>query len=282
MALDKTKVKRIVALALKEDIGKGDLTSESIVPDEMRALALIHAQETGVLAGIEVAAAVFQALDEKIEFTPRIEDGGWLEPGAVIATVLGSARTCLAGERTCLNFLQRLSGIATLTRKFVDAVSGTQAQILDTRKTTPGLRYLEKYAVTVGGGHNHRFGLYDMILVKDNHIQLAGSVTRAVKLALDGWRGPRVLIEVEVKNVHELREALELDVDRIMLDNMNVAQLAEAVTIAGKRVKLEASGGISLDNVAQVAGTGVDYISVGELTHSSPALNLNMKTKSIG
>lgn len=279
--LNTKQVQKIVAAALKEDLGKGDITSAAIVPESMRGLALIFAQEEGVLAGSEVARIVFEAVDPAVEFTVRMRDGERFERGAVVATVMGSSRTCLAGERTALNFLQRLSGIATLTRRFVEAVAGTQAVILDTRKTTPGMRILEKYAVRVGGGANHRQGLFDMILIKDNHIQLIGSVTQAVQLAL-AKRGRRMLVEVEVKTINELREALALGVDRIMLDNMNVRQIAEAVQITAGRVKLEASGGIALDNVAQVAGTGVDYISVGELTHSAPALNLNMKIKSIG
>ncbi len=282
MELNRATIKKIVEIALKEDVGRGDITSNVIVPEGHKALGLIFSREDGILAGIEVARTVFEKIDENIKFDARLQDGDRVEDGVVIATVTGSARSCLLGERLCLNFLQRLSGIATLTRKFVDAVSGTKAKILDTRKTTPGLRYLEKYAVRVGGGINHRFGLYDMILIKDNHIQMAGSVTQAIKLAMSSTKRKKCLIEVEVKNISEFKEALAFNVDRIMLDNMNVQQIAEAVRLARGKVELEASGGITLENINEIAMTGVDYISVGELTHSARSLNFNMKLKSLG
>ncbi len=279
MKLVKTRIKKIVRAALKEDVGKGDITSNFIISEAVRALGLIFARQSGILAGLDIAATVFETLDDKIEFMPRMKDGDQLEEGVVVATAVGSAQTCLAAERTCLNFLQRLSGIATLTDKFVKAVSETNAKILDTRKTTPGLRYLEKYAVSVGGGHNHRFGLYDMVLIKNNHIQLAGSVTEAVNRVRQ--KNKKLFIEIEVKNLDELREALNLDVNRIMLDNMNIGQMSEAVNIVQGKVELEASGGVNLDNVAEIAQTGVNYISIGELTHSAPSLNFNMQIKSL-
>lgn len=277
MDLDPHKLKKIVQVALKEDIGKGDITSNSVIPLEMRGLGLIFAQEDGILAGLGVARMVFESIDEEIEFAPKMKDGDRIEKGMVVATVIGSARTCLTGERVALNFLQRLSGIATLTNKFVNAIVGTKAKILDTRKTTPGLRELEKYAVTVGGGFNHRFGLYDQVLIKDNHIQMAGSISAAVKMV----KAKKKFIEVEVKTLDEFRESMHLGINRIMLDNMNPSQIREAVRLSQGKIELEASGGVNLDNVAEIAETGVDYISIGELTHSAPSLDFNMRTKSL-
>jgi len=245
-----------------------------VLPADLVLHGRICAKAPGVVAGLPVAEAVFSRVDGSLRFMPRVEDGDTVAPGDVVAEVEGPARGMLAAERIALNFLQRLSGIATLTRAFVDAVAGTQATILDTRKTHPGYRVLEKYAVRMGGGQNHRTGLYDMILIKDNHIEAAGSITAAVERACAAY--PDLLVEVEVKNLDELHEALPLDVDRIMLDNMDLDQMRTAVQIAAGRVPLEASGNVNLERVAAIAATGVDYISVGALTHSAPALDLSM------
>jgi nicotinate-nucleotide pyrophosphorylase (carboxylating) len=264
----------LIELAIAEDVGPGDATSNSILPADLVLHGRIFAKAAGVVAGLPVAKAVFSRVDDGLCFTPHIRDGDCVEPGDLVAEVVGPGRGMLAAERTALNFLQRLSGIATLTRAFVDGVEGTGATILDTRKTHPGYRVLEKYAVRMGGGQNHRRGLYDMILIKENHIEAAGSITAAVKRALAAY--PDLPIEVEVKNLDELREALPLDVNRIMLDNMSLDQMREAAQIAAGRTPLEGSGNVNLERVAAIAATGVDYISVGALTHSAPALDLSM------
>lgn len=268
-------ISTLIDLALAEDIGPGDATSEAVLPLDLRLRAHIVAKQAGVIAGLPVAEAVFRRVDPSVCFTPRVRDGARVEAGTVLAEVEGAARSLLAAERTALNFLQRLSGIATLTRRFVDAVAGTRAVILDTRKTHPGYRVLEKYAVRMGGGQNHRMGLYDMILIKDNHIAAAGSITEAVRRARAAY--PDLPLEVEVKNVDELQEALELPVDRIMLDNFDLEAIRAAVRVAAGQVPLEASGGVTLERVAALAATGVDYISVGALTHSAPALDISME-----
>ena len=264
----------LIDLALAEDIGPGDVTSEAVLPPDLRLRAHIVAKQAGVVAGLPVAEAVFWRVDPSVRFTPRAEDGARVEAGTVLAEVEGPARSLLAAERTALNFLQHLSGIATLTRRFVDAVAGTRTVILDTRKTHPGHRALEKYAVRMGGGQNHRMGLYDMVLIKDNHIAAAGSITEAVRRARAAH--PDLPVEVEVKDLDELREALELPVDRIMLDNFDLEAIRAAVQMAAGRVPLEVSGGVTLERVAELAATGVDYISVGALTHSAPALDISM------
>ena len=264
----------LIALAIPEDIGPGDATSEAVLPDDARLQGRIFAKASGVVAGLPVAEAVFSRVDPALRFTAVVPDGTAVEPGDVVAEIEGPARTMLAAERTALNFLQRLSGIATLTRAFVDRVAGTGAVILDTRKTHPGYRVLEKYAVRMGGGQNHRMSLYDMILIKDNHIEAAGSITAAVERARAAF--PDLPVEVEVKNRDELDEALGLAVDRIMLDNMTLDQMGEAVQVAAGRTPLEASGNVDLERVAAIAATGVDYISIGALTHSAPALDLSM------
>ncbi len=267
-------VQPLLELAIAEDIGPGDVTSEAILPPDQTLQAQLVVKKPGVIAGLPVAAAVFRRVDPAVRFTPRVRDGDRVAPGDVIAEVEGPARSLLAAERTALNFLQRLSGIATLTRRFVDAVAGTRAVILDTRKTHPGYRALEKYAVRMGGGQNHRMGLYDMILIKDNHIAAAGSITAAVRRARAAY--PHLPVEVEVQDLDQLREALELPVDRIMLDNFDLEGIRAAVQMAAGRVPLEVSGGVTLERVAELAATGVDYISVGALTHSAPALDISM------
>jgi quinolinate synthase len=269
------EIKSIIRRALDEDIGSGDVTSSWILPDELQLRGKIIAKATGVVAGLEVARMVFAALDPKVQFRSLVEDGSAIAPGDVLATVQGPIKSILSGERVALNFLQRMSGTATLTRQYVDVVRGTKAAILDTRKTTPGLRILEKMAVRLGGGQNHRFGLYDMVLIKDNHIAAAGSISMAVQAAT-AHNKAGLKVEVEVKNLAELRDALELGVDRIMLDNMDLEMMRPAVALTAGRVELEASGGITLQNVAAVAQTGVDYISVGALTHSAPALDISL------
>ncbi len=265
----------LIELAIAEDIGPGDATSEAVLPPDLHLDAYLVAKAPGVIAGLPIAQAVFARVEPGLCFVPHVEDGQRVSPGDVVAEVSGPARGMLAAERTALNFLQRLSGIATLTRAFVEAVAGTGAVILDTRKTHPGYRALEKYAVRMGGAQNHRSGLYDMLLVKDNHIAAAGSLTAAVQQARAAH--PELPIEVEVKDLDELREALALPVGRIMLDNFDLEGIRAAVQLAAGRVKLEASGGVSLERVAAIAATGVDFISVGALTHSAPALDLSLE-----
>ncbi len=253
--------------ALEEDIGPGDVTTESIVPAGAGMRGHIVARQDGVVAGLDVARAVYQMVDERVVFTAQIDEGARVKRGQTLAIVSGPARSLLTAERTALNFLGRMSGIATLTRQFVDAVAGTGAIILDTRKTAPGLRMADKLAVRRGGGQNHRLGLYDMVLIKDNHIDFAGSLTLAVQRARRA--APHLEIEVEARTLDDVREALALGVERILLDNMPPALMAEAVRLVAGRARLEASGNVSLDNVRQIAETGVDFISVGALTHSA-------------
>jgi nicotinate-nucleotide pyrophosphorylase (carboxylating) len=269
------QTKPIVARALAEDIGDGDVTTESTVSPEMILTGRFTAKAPGVIAGLVVAGWTFAHLDDQVEFRPLVEEGQPVEAGQVVATVRGPGQAILSGERVALNFLQRMSGIATLTRQFVEAVAGTSATILDTRKTAPGLRLLDKWAVRLGGGQNHRFGLYDMVLIKDNHIAAVDSLTKAVAQVRARDDRNRA-IEVEVKNLAELREALALKVDRILLDNMSLEEMREAVDLAKGQVPLEASGNVSLATVAATAKTGVDYISSGTLTHSVQALDISL------
>lgn len=267
---------------MKEDIGRGDITTDAIVAPTEQALGIIFPKNDGVLCGIEIAQMVFQEVDETVDFQIKMKDGETFAPGMTLATVVGSAATCLRAERTALNFLQHLSGIATITRQFVNATDG-KIKILDTRKTIPGLRVMEKYAVRTGGGHNHRFGLYDMVLIKDNHIEIAGSLTKAVKAARKHRK--RAFIEVEVKTLNELQEALELKVNRIMLDNMTPDQTTRAVEIIRKKnakIEIELSGGITMNTIIDYADCGVDFVSIGALTHSAPAVDITMNLKSLG
>jgi nicotinate-nucleotide pyrophosphorylase (carboxylating) len=272
------EVEQLIAMALEEDLGeRGDVTSRATIPADQRAVARMIAKAPGVIAGLPLVRAVFQQVDSDVYIQTHVEDGAHVVPKMVIAEFVGSARSLLTGERTALNFLQRLSGIATLTAQFVAAASNTNTRILDTRKTTPGWRALEKYAVLMGGGVNHRIGLYDMVMIKDNHIDAAGGITAAVRAARAEPSAEGLAIEVEVRTLDELREALSLNVERIMLDNMDEATTREAVAITAGRTPLEASGNMSLARVPSVAATGVDYISVGALTHSAPALDISMK-----
>ncbi len=257
-------------------LASGDVTSKATLSPEARLAGRITAKAAGVVAGLPVAAAVWLVVDSALLFSPQAAEGDRVRPGQVLAEVTGPGAALLAGERTALNFLGRLSGIATLTRAFVDAVAGTRAVILDTRKTAPGARRLDKYAVKMGGAQNHRSGLYDMALVKDNHIDGAGGIGPAVARLREKY-GAGFPIEVEVKNLDELAEALRLNLARIMLDNMDIAALRRAVEVTAGRTPLEASGNVSLATVRAIAETGVDFISVGALTHSAPALDVSLR-----
>ena len=271
-----TDLDRVVTTALAEDVGSGDVTSESLLDPAVTCRAELLLKQPGVVCGLPAAEAVFRVLDADLRLEPLAADGDRIDDApVVVARVEGNARALLTGERTALNLLGRLSGIATLTRRFVDAVEGTGATILDTRKTAPGLRSLEKYAVRCGGGENHRLGLYDAILVKDNHLRLAGGIRPAVERLRDA--GTDLLIEVEVETLDGVREALAAGADRILLDNMPPGLLRAAVALAGGRVPLEASGGVSLTTVRAIAETGVDFISSGALTHSARSLDVSMK-----
>jgi len=269
------EVSQYISRALEEDVGSGDVTTDTIVPANASLRGRIVAKENGVVAGLEIARQVMLSLDHNVEFVAKVEDGTNVERRTVLADLEGPARALLTGERTALNFLGRMSGIATLTRKFVDAVSGTNAVILDTRKTAPGLRMTDKLAVRLGGGQNHRTGLFDMVLIKDNHIDFAGSITAAVERVRAS--GTRLEIEVETRTLDNVREALSLGVKRILLDNLSIDTMREAVAICAGRAKLEASGNVTLHNVLEVAGTGVDYISVGALTHSPKVFDVSLE-----
>jgi nicotinate-nucleotide pyrophosphorylase (carboxylating) len=277
MLIIESRTKDLIRLALAEDIGKGDLTSEALVNRGLSGKAVIVAKQEGILAGLEIAQLVFKTVDPKIVFTPLVKDGRRIKKGDKICLVQGKIKSILSAERTALNFLQRLGGIATLTAEYVEKVKGTKAKILDTRKTTPGLRFLEKYAVRMGSGENHRMGLFDMILIKENHIRVAGGISEAMKKARSGH--PRKRIEIEVRDLDEVREAVESKPDWIMLDNMRIQEMKRAVRIirsSDPDIKIEASGGVNLRNVREVALTGIDFISVGALTHSAPALDLSL------
>ncbi|MEE8564738.1 MAG: carboxylating nicotinate-nucleotide diphosphorylase, partial [Atribacterota bacterium] len=260
-------INKIIEQALLEDIGTGDITSESIVPSDLKAKGIIKTSEEGIVAGLNITSLVFKKLDSEIIFQEKIKDGTKVTRGKVLAEITGSARTILKGERVALNFLQRMSGIATITSKFCQEIEGFPVRIVDTRKTTPGLRILEKYAVSMGGGHNHRFGLYDAVLIKDNHIAVAGGIRPAVD-SVRKQISHTVKIEIEVENLSQLQDALRVKADIIMLDNMDLDTMEEAVKIAKGRALIEASGGITLEKVRKIAQTGVDLISIGSLTHS--------------
>ena len=269
-----------IARALAEDLGPGDITSDCFIPADHRSTARIIAKENAILAGTEVALEVFHQIDPSIEIVVHQNDGDAITPGNILITATGPTRALLSAERTALNFLQRLSGIATFTRRFVNAVAGTKAVILDTRKTTPGLREFERLAVRAGGGVNHRFGLFDRVLAKDNHLAITGDAA-GLQRAIDGAkkRAPDILIEIEADTLDQVRLLCGLrGIDIILLDNMTNDQLREAVQIRGtKKILLEASGGVNLDTVAAIAATGIDQISVGALTHSARAIDLSME-----
>jgi nicotinate-nucleotide pyrophosphorylase (carboxylating) len=274
-ALLPVEISDCIRRALAEDVGSGDVTTDSIVPAGASLRGRIIAKQNGVVAGLKVAEAVWLELDPSISFSHHQRDGAVVENRTVVAEVIGPARALLTGERTALNFLGRMSGIATLTRQFVDAVASTRAVILDTRKTAPGLRLTDKLAVRMGGGQNHRTGLFDMVLIKDNHIDFAGSITAAVNRVRES--GVTLEIEVEARTLDHLREALSLGVERILLDNMTSELMREAVQICAGRAQLEASGNVSIENVLEVARTGVDYISVGALTHSPKVFDVSLE-----
>jgi nicotinate-nucleotide pyrophosphorylase (carboxylating) len=259
--------------ALNEDIGAGDATSNSIIPPAATMHGQIIAKQDGIIAGLDVAQAVYEAFDPQVEFSPQAQEGARITNRQIVAKIAGSARSLLTTERTALNFLGRMSGIATLTRSFVDAVTGTKAVILDTRKTAPGLRMIDKLAVVRGGGQNHRIGLYDMILIKDNHIDFAGSLEEAVHRARATHSG--LEIEVEARTLDHVETALKLKVERILLDNMSPELMVKAVRLTHGLAKLEASGNVSLTTVRRIAETGVDYISIGALTHSAKVFDLS-------
>ncbi|MBI5602422.1 MAG: carboxylating nicotinate-nucleotide diphosphorylase [Deltaproteobacteria bacterium] len=261
--------------ALAEDIGPGDVTTYSIVPATAGMDGRIIAKQDGIIAGLDVAQAVFRMVDPDVDFRPEWDEGDRIANRQVLALVSGRTRSLLTAERTALNFLGRMSGIATLTRLFVDAVAGTKAVILDTRKTAPGLRLADKLAVKRGGGENHRIGLYDMILIKDNHIDYAGSITEAVRRARSAQT--EMEIEVEARSLDDVREALAIQVERILLDNMTLEMMAAAVRLTARRAKLEASGNVTLQTVRRIAETGVDFISSGALTHSPRVFDLSFE-----
>jgi nicotinate-nucleotide pyrophosphorylase (carboxylating) len=267
-------LEQLVDRALAEDVGTGDVTTEATVDADARAVARIVQKAPGVIFGLDAAEATFRALDPDAQFQREVDEGLWREDGGPVLTVTGRARALLTGERTALNFLARLSGVATAAARGVRAISGTRAQLLDTRKTTPGLRVLEKAAVRAGGGVNHRAGLYDYVLIKENHIDMAGGVTAAVQRARAA--APTLGLEVECRTPEEVDEALEAGATRLLLDNMTPDQMRAIVEHVGDRAELEASGGITLDNVREYAESGVHWISLGALTHSAPALDLSL------
>jgi len=266
-------VLELIERALAEDVGSGDITTTTLVPAEATGRATLAQKAPGVIAGLDIAELVFGTVDPDLQWSPQAEEGVWRDGGPV-AEVSGTSRSILTAERVALNFLQRLSGVATMTARYVEAVAGTRARILDTRKTTPGLRELEKRAVVTGGGVNHRVGLYDAVLIKENHSTMAGGVGEATRRALAAAGG--LPVEVECATLDEVREALDVGATRILLDNMTTAGLREAVELTAGRAELEASGGVSLETVRAIAETGVDFISVGALTHSAPALDISL------
>ena len=278
-SLDADIVRRTVAAALAEDIGDGDITSETAVPEDISVKALAISREPGVMAGIEVFEAVFRQVSSEVQVDRILADGQSFDARETLAVVTGIARPILTAERIALNFFQRMCGIATQTARYVEAVEGTGTTILDTRKTVPGLRIFDKYSVRAGGGANHRMGLFDAALIKDNHIAAAGSLNEAVSRVrrLAGERAR--FIEVECDTLDQVDECLEIGVGLILLDNMNVDQMARAVTLAAGRAKLEVSGNVGLHNVREIAETGVDYISVGSLTHSVTALDIGLDSR---
>lgn len=269
-------IDKIIDIALEEDLGPGDITTSAIIDPSMKGKARLLAKEEIILAGIEVFRKVFSRLDPEIVVECNYHDGDMVRNGDDICIVKGSMRGILSGERTALNFLQHLSGIATLTRRYVEKTDSSRVRVIDTRKTTPGLRILEKYAVRMGGGFNHRFGLFDGILIKDNHIAAAGSLSKA--LAKIKGRVPHTLrIEVEVEDIKGVEEAIGAGADAILLDNMSLKEIREAVSIAGGRVLLEASGGINLESIEEISKTGINLISVGAITHSARSVDISLE-----
>ena len=278
MELTQADIERVVAAALAEDVGSGDATTLALVPEDARCRAELLLEEPGVVCGVPAVAAVFRALDPGVQVEPKLDEGTAVsDVPAVLAVVEGPARAILTGERVALNLFARLCGIASLTRRFVELTDGTRTAVLDTRKTTPGLRALEKYAVRCGGGRNHRAGLYDGVLVKENHLRVAGGVAAALT-ALEG-RVDGLPVEVEAETLEQVREALESRAPRILLDNMSPEEVREAVEVTAGRAELEASGGVSLATVRAYAETGVDFVSVGALTHSARSLHVSLEVR---
>ena len=273
--LDFNRVDRIIEYALREDLGDGDVTTNSLATEKEDSKAVIRAKAKGVIAGLPIAKRVFQKLDPTVVCVDNISDGENIKPGDILSEINGGTRAILSGERLALNILQRLSGIATLTSKYVKAVEGLPVKILDTRKTAPGLRILDKYAVSVGGGFNHRFGLFDGVLIKDNHIAIAGGISEAVAVIRKRYK-QKYKIEIETTDMDQVKEALIAGADIIMLDNMSPEQMRKAVRLIDRNALVEASGGITLRNVRDVAETGVNFISVGALTHTAPALDIGL------
>lgn len=269
-------IDKIIEQALLEDIWTGDITSESIIPYDLKAKGIIKTSDEGVVAGLDIVLLVFKKLDSEICFQSKTKDGNKILPEEILAKITGPAQTILKGERVALNFLQRMSGIATITSKFCQEVKAFPVRIVDTRKTTPGLRILEKYSVRMGGGYNHRVGLYDAVLIKDNHIVVAGGIRSAVN-SVRKQISHTVKIEVEVENLSQLQEALKMKTDIIMLDNMDLENMKKAVKMARGKVLIEASGGITLEKVRKIAQTGVNLISIGTLTHSVKSLDISME-----
>ncbi len=278
--LDKQLIDQFIINALKEDVGDGDHTSLATIPAGTTGKAKLLVKDNGILAGVELAAEIFHIVDAQLKLTIFLNDGAAVKYGDVAFEVEGDAQSILTAERLVLNCMQRMSGIATVTDEIVDLLKGTNTKVLDTRKTTPGIRYLEKWAVRIGGGVNHRFGLYDMILIKDNHVDYAGGIQEAIEGAHNylAANNKKLAIEIEVRNLEELEEVLQTGgVDRILLDNFNFSDLSDAVDMIEGRFITEASGGITIDNIRAYAETGVDYISVGALTHSVKSLDLSLK-----
>ncbi len=277
-SLHDQSVARLVEIALREDVQSGDITSEATIAPDARSQARLIVKQDGVICGLPIARLVFRSLNPGIEWNERVGEGEHVTVGTVAAEVEGPSIDLLTGERSALNFLQRMSGVATLTRRYVDAVAGSGAKVLDTRKTIPGWRLLDKYAVRTGGGHNHRLGLSDMVLIKDNHIVAAGGISQAVERCLASLRGRPIPIEVETQNLDDVREALACHgVQRIMFDNFTPELMRRAVAAVNHQCETEASGNITLETIAAYAATGVDFISTGAITHSAPALDISMK-----
>jgi nicotinate-nucleotide pyrophosphorylase (carboxylating) len=278
-SLDFNRIKEIFEIAVREDINSGDITTEAIFREYKNVRADLLCKENGIIAGLEVLKFITENLLSNVEFFSFYNDGYEIHSGDFIGTFTGDVREILKYERILLNFLQRMSGVATLTNKFVNQIKGTKAKILDTRKTIPGLRYLDKLAVKIGGGENHRFGLYDMFLIKDNHIFAAGGITQAINLCkqYNSTHKTNFKIEVEVKNLLELKEAIECGVDRVMLDNFSIDSIRDAVKLINGKVEIEVSGGVTLDTIKEIAECGVDYISIGSITHSAKALDISLE-----
>lgn len=266
----------IIEAALEEDMPQGDVTSESVIPDDSRSQAIILAKENGILAGLDVARRVFEKIDPDVKFEKKKEDGQKFSSGQTLAVLQGTSISLLKGERTALNFLQRMSGIATATGKYVLALKGTQTRVLDTRKTTPGLRNLEKYAVKMGGGQNHRHNLSEMVLIKDNHLKLVGSISEAVRRAKERII-PGMKIEVETTCLKDVQEAVQSGADMVMLDNMPIGEMREVIQWVKGRIPLEVSGMVTLEKIREIADLGIDYISVGSLTHSYKSVDICME-----